>query len=106
MIYSEKIKKNSKGFVIKSTNQRILINGKLLKLIKYKEYFEKVHIFYKENGKICQRYYPLLYFKEFAGSNIRMLKFILEYKNILLFIDLKKIAKRYFEIYKLYEHLI
>ena len=63
MIYSEKIKKNSKGFVIKSTNQRILINGKLLKLIKYKEYFGKVHIFYKENGKICQLYIPLLYFK-------------------------------------------
>ena len=106
MIYSEKIKKNSKGFVIKSTNQRILTNGKLLKLIKYKEYFGKVHIFYKVNGKIYQRYCPLHYFKENTGSNIRMLKFVLEYRNILLFRDLKKIAKRYFEIYKLYENLI
>ena len=106
MIYSEKIKKNPKGFVIKSTNQRILINGKLLKLIKYKEYFEKVHIFYRENGKICQLYIPLLYFRENTGSNIKMLKIVLEYRNILLLRDLKKIAKRYFEIYKLYEHLI
>lgn len=106
MIYSEKIKKNPKGFIIKSTNQRILINGKLLNLIKYKEYFEKVHIFYKENGKIYQLYIPLFYFKENTGSNIKMLKFALEYKNILLFRDLKKIAKRYFEIYRLYEHLI
>lgn len=99
MMYSEIIKKDSKGFVVKSTNERILLFGRLIKIIKYKEYFEQVLIFYKLNNKVHQRYVSKDYFKEKAGSNSKMLKFISDYRNILLFRYQKEVSKRYFRRY-------
>ena len=106
MIYSKEIKKDPKGFVIKSTNQRILLNGKLIKIIKYKEYFGQVLVFYKQKGKIYQKYFAKDYFKERVGSNIEMTRFILQYKNILLLRKVKELSRRYLKRYRFYEYLI
>ena len=106
MIYSEITKKDPKGFIIKSTNQRILLFGRLIKIIKYKEYFGQVHIFYKEKNKIYQKYVSKDYFKEKAGSNLELIRYVLELNNMLWVRRLKQISRRYLIRYKYYEYLI
>ena len=95
MMYLEIIKKDPKGFVIKSPRTHITLNARIYKLIKYKEYFQQVHIFYKENGKVYQRYISKYYFDERSGTPKEIFEFILNYKKILAYRYLRKLGERY-----------
>ena len=62
VIYSTETKMDSKQFVVKSNKTHIILNAKIIKLIKYKVFYNQVLIFYKDtNKKIYQRLnYPSL----------------------------------------------
>lgn len=99
MIYSIDIKKDPKGFIIKSFKSHIFLNGKIYKLIKYKEYLNNVHIFYKRNNKVYQIYISRDFFNNWSAHPSIIFKKILAKSNMLLYRYYKKVAKRYFKRY-------
>ena len=100
MIYSKDIKKNAKGFIIKSTRTHLLLNGRIIKLIKYKTLEDKTHFFFKKEGNIHQMYIHNAFFEKHSGSPRELLFKILNYKKILLLRRLRNVAERYFRIFK------
>ena len=68
MIYSEIPKMDSKQFVIKSNKTHIILNASIIKIIKYKIYYNKIPMFYKNkhDKKIYQRFITTDYFSENA----------------------------------------
>lgn len=70
MIYSEIPKMDSKQFVIKSNKTHIILNDNIIKIIKYKIYYNKIPIFYKDklDKKIYQRFITTDYFNEKCGT--------------------------------------
>jgi hypothetical protein len=99
MIYSEVLKMDSKQFVIKSNKTHIILNAKIVKIIKYKIYYNRVLVFYKLNNKIYQRFITMDYFNNKCGTPRFLCTFILHYKPILAYRELRKLSYRYLRIH-------
>ena len=93
VIYSTVPKMDSKQFVVKSNKTHIILNAKIIKLIKYK-------VFYKDtNKKIYQRYITRDYFNNKCGTPRFLCTFLLHYKKILAYTELRMLSYRYLRRY-------
>lgn len=98
MIYNEKEKKNSGGWVIESPTTHFLLNGRMIKIIKYKSHFKLsgvkyYHIFYKGfKGKTYQGEFKIV------GTPRELFNITLR-KNILLYKEINETGKRYLRRY-------
>ena len=99
MIYSTTSKMDSKQFIIKSDKTHIILNAKIIKLIKYKIYYNQVLIFYKDRNKIYQRYITSDYFNNKCGTPRFLCTFLLDYKKILAYRELRILSHRYLRRY-------
>ena len=100
MIYSTTPKMDSKQFIVKSDKTHIILNDKIIKLIKYKVFYNQVLIFYKDtNKKIYQRYITRDYFNNKCGTPRYLCSFLLDYKKILAYTELRMLSYRYLRRY-------
>ena len=99
MIYSETSKMNSKQFIVKSNKTHIILNAKIVKIIKYKIYYNKVLVFYRYKSKIYQKFITRDYFNEKCGTPRYLCNFLLDYKKILAYRELRELSHRYLRIY-------
>ena len=100
MIYSTETKMDSKQFIVKSDKTHIILKYKIIKLIKYKIYYNQVLIFYKDtNKKIYQRYITRDYFNNKCGTPVFLCTFLLHYKKILAYRELRMLSYRYLRRY-------
>ena len=96
MIYSTTPKMDSKQFIVKSDKTHIILNAKIIKLIKYKVFYNQVLIFYKDiNKKIYQRYITRDFFNNKCGTPRFLCTFLLHYKKILAYRELRILSHRY-----------
>ena len=100
MIYSKAPKMDSKQFIVKSDKTHIILNAKIIKIIKFKVYYNQVLIFYKDtNKKIYQRYITKDFFNNKCGTPRFLCTFLLDYKKILAYRELRMISFRYLRRY-------
>ena len=100
MIYSTETKMDSKQFIVKSDKTHIILKCKIIKIIKYKVYYNQVLIFYKDtNKKIYQRYITRDYFNNKCGTPRFLCTFLLDYKKILAYRELRILSHRYLRRY-------
>ena len=99
MIYSETLKYDSKQFIVKSNKTHIILSARFIKIIKYKIYYNKVLVFYRYNSKIYQKFITGDYFNEKCGTPRYLCSFILKYKPILAYTDLRCLSSRYLKRY-------
>ena len=100
MIYSTETKMDSKQFIVKSDKTHIILNAKIIKLIKYKVFYNQVLIFYKDiNKKIYQRYITRDFFNNKCGTPRFLCTFLLHYKKILAYRELRILSHRYLRRY-------
>lgn len=100
MIYSTTPKMDSKQFIVKSDKTHIILNAKIIKLIKYKVFYNQVLIFYKDtNKKIYQRYITRDFFNNKCGTPRFLCTFLLHYKKILAYRELRILSHRYLRRY-------
>ena len=100
MIYSTETKMDSKQFIVKSDKTHIILKYKIIKIIKYKVYYNKILIFYKDtNKKIYQRYITRDYFNNKCGTPKFLCTFLLHYKKILAYRELRILSHRYLRRY-------
>ena len=99
MIYSTTLKMDSKQFIVKSDKTHIILNAKIIKLIKYKVFYNQVLIFYKDRNKIYQRYITKDFFNNKCGTPRFLCTFLLDYKKILAYRELRMISFRYLRRY-------
>lgn len=100
MIYSTTPKMDSKQFIVKSDKTHIILNAKIIKIIKYKIYYNQVLIFYKDtNKKIYQRYITRDFFNNKCGTPRFLCTFLLHYKKILAYRELRILSHRYLRRY-------
>ena len=100
MIYSTETKMDSKQFIVKSDKTHIILKYKIIKIIKYKVYYNQVLIFYKDtNKKIYQRYITRDYFNNKCGTPKFLCTFLLHYKKILAYRELRILSHRYLRRY-------
>lgn len=99
MIYSETPKMDSKQFIVKSNKTHIILSARFIKIIKYKIYYNKVLVFYRYNSKIYQKFITGDYFNEKCCTPRYLCSFILKYKPILAYTDLRCLSSRYLKRY-------